>query len=403
MNARHIWIVLKKELTDLFRDKKTVITSLVLPAVIFPVLMSLMAKGAESTAKNAVQNIKIVVQAQQNSEQIEKFLQEKVFKNSPDKIEIVKVKNPYKALEKDEIRAILQFETRFLQKINGKETGKIKIVLNDASSKSSTVVSIIKSLFEQYTQQLVYERVVKEGINPKILEAITITEQGIGDQSMGFRKVLSLMIPFFLVLYPIVGGMPAATDLVAGEKERKTLEPLLTTQPSRIALILGKWMGVTIFSILSVVTYAVGMASLRWILPADAVQAALQGPGISSTVITIMLLIGVLLAMMAAGILLMISTFARSFKEAQSYMAPVIFLAMIPAYMTMMWDVSDFSTRHFLIPIFNAVALIKELVLQPQIIWSHVGLTVGSIAFMVILSLGYCVYVFNREEAIFRN
>lgn len=406
MNWKHVKIVIKKELKDLFRDRKTIFSSIILPAVIVPVLMMLIFKGAESTAKRAVENIKIAIQVEGEQGAIREFLENNILNQSEDEIEVVELSDPEEALKEDEIRAILKFQPDFLDRVRGEETGQVTMLYNDASSKSEIVINKISDLFEKYRQQLIYERVAAQGVDTKILDGIVVETQGIGDKMIGIRRMLSFILPFLLVVYPISGAMPAATDLIAGEKERGTLEPLLTTQPNRISLLVGKLITVTIFSVLSVVSYGLGMLSLPLFLPKELISAVNQGGGdtlVSSTVVILMIVIGVLLALMAAGLLLAISTFARSFKEAQSYMAPIIFVVMVPAYITMMWDVSDFTTRHFFIPIFNAVALMKELIISPEIIWSHVGITIISTLVFVAGAITYCVYVFNREQALFRS
>ncbi|MDK2800505.1 MAG: sodium transport system permease protein [Clostridiales bacterium] len=407
MNWKYVWIVLKKELKDLFRDKKTIISSILLPALLFPVLMFLLVKGGQATAKKAVENIKIVVQSEANINDIKDFLQKEILNTSKEKIQIVNIKNAEEALKDDDIRAILYFEKDFLTDIHAEKTGKVTIIYNTTSSKSEIVANKISQLLKEYKERLIYQRITSRGIDVSILEGIHITKKGIEnqiDQTAWLKKMLSFIIPLFLVLYPIAGGIPAATDLVAGEKERGTLEPLLTTQPNRLFIITGKLITVTIFSMISVVAYFSGMLFLGFILPKEILQTLVYSKTfIAPLSILLMIIIGVLLAVMAAALLLTISTFARSFKEAQSYMTPLIFASMIPTYMVMMWDVSDFKVIHFLIPILNAVALIKELIINAEIIWTHVVLTIGSTLLFVILALIYCVKMFNKEEVLFRS
>ncbi|UZQ83400.1 ABC transporter permease subunit [Thermoanaerobacter sp. RKWS2] len=118
---------------------------------------------------------------------------------------------------------------------------------------------MIKGLIKEYSNNIVKERLITKGIDPKILEPIAVKTENIASQSKMAGSFLAFIGPMLLTLWTATGGIGAAVDLAAGEKERGTLEPLLTTSTSRLSIMAGKYLAVTAMVLLSAVASLLGL------------------------------------------------------------------------------------------------------------------------------------------------
>ncbi len=392
MNWRHVRIVLGKELKGIFRDKRTWIASILIPTLLFPVLFYLMGTGMDRVQKSVNAGIKIAVEAQGDSEQIIKVL------SGDPMIAVIKEENPLEALEKGRIKAIVVIGDNFDQKLNQDGQGDITIKYDESSTESSFALPKIKEVVEAYGNQVVEQRLIAYKIDPKLLTPIKLEEQTITQEKSGPGLfMLSFLLPMLLVLYPIIGGIPVSIDLAAGEKERQSLEPLLSTGANRLSILIGKYITVVCASVLGVV------ASLGGLVIASKTSPEMLPTDITISLPSILIMAGIsmMIAMIISAILLVISIFARSYKEATTYMSPLTIVLMGPIYLTMFSDIKTTSDAMFFIPILNAILLIKEalFVINPI----HIAITFAVSSVMVIAAIFFAKYMFEQEWVIFRS
>ena len=132
---------------------------------------------------------------------------------------------------------------------------------DESRTKSQAGADFVADAIRSFESGIVAERIAAAGIDEELLNPVEIERVNIAaNQQKGSNMVLQMLLPLLVGMLVSVGGIPAATDLVAGEKVRKTLEPLLTTLPSRGSLLLGKYLTVTVFSIVSVIAIMTGIA-----------------------------------------------------------------------------------------------------------------------------------------------
>jgi sodium transport system permease protein len=219
------------------------------------------------------------------------------------------------------------------------------------------------------------------------------------------------MIPYLFLLLSFTGAMYPAMDLTAGEKERGTMETILCSPVSRLDLVLGKFfmvltasLGTVFCSLVSMmVTLTIGSKVVANLAAAGANRAA--GAGIALPSIDPVGLIAVIamvlpMAVFFAAILLTISLFAKSFKEAQSYVSPLIVVIILPAVIGMLPGV-ELNARLALVPILNVSLVSKELV-SGVWHWQYLALIFGSTCIYAGIALMLAVKMFNREDVIFR-
>jgi sodium transport system permease protein len=191
-------------------------------------------------------------------------------------------------------------------------------------------------------------------------------------------------------------------DTTAGEKERKTLEALLTMPATRTEIVLGKFLIAVLIALLSSVLAILGMMAGAVFLVGAAGAAGSSAPGISISFTNLMLigLATLVLAMTSASLEMVISIFARSFKEAQNLLSPLTLVVVVPA-MAMQY-MSEQTLRSLEIaPIMNAMLIIRDALLN-KVAASNLALELASAFVYMIIALAIAIKIFNSEKAMAR-
>ncbi|NLK53174.1 MAG: ABC transporter permease, partial [Syntrophomonadaceae bacterium] len=267
MNIKHIFFVFRKEIKDIFRDKRTWIASVLIPMLVFPLLFYFMGKGMSKMEKNLQNDIAVFIETDELNADIVNYL-----KNGKG-LKIIDADNPYSALEKGDIKAVIKIEENFQDKIDKKIPAQVKIMFDEVSNESDMAASIVEGVINGYSEEVRLERLAHMGIEPSVLQPAIVKREAYipeGQESKGDSAVLmaiTFILPFFLMIYPLVGGMPAAIDLGAGEKERMSLEPLLATGADRLSILTGKYLTVFLASLLGTITSLVGVFAASRVSP----------------------------------------------------------------------------------------------------------------------------------------
>lgn len=399
----HTLIVFKKEIKDMLRDKKTIIVSILIPLLVFPIMYGLMGYVSKQNYDSANNDMKVdIIGAKQSSIY---FLLK-----SDRKIKIFSEDNPDKALKDGKVDAIVNIPDDVDQKIKEQKPADIKIKQDDLSTKSSMVAEKISNMVgNEYSKQIVSNRLKSKGIDPRILQPINIISENLKrenskDNSGEMKVFLAMIVPLFLIIYSATSPMAVAIDSGAGEKERGTLEPLLSTCANRTSLLWGKCFSIMTIGLLGVTSSLIGLG-ISMIMVKGMLKDQLGDigkVGVSPVSIVIILILALVLTMIFGAVELAISVYARSFKEAQTYLSPVSIIVMIPAFLTYMMDVKSISFVYFNIPIANVSCLMKEIIYgiyNPL----HFGVVIAWMVVYVALAIGSARYMFSREQVVFRT
>lgn len=404
MKFKHVWIVFKKEVKDIIRDKKTVITSIVIPMILIPLLNILVGGGVEKLQKDINENVTIALSENSRTDDIKQLVQTEIIKDRVN-IKLVNVDNSIEAVRQEKVRLVLDFEEDYAKKLKAQQPFSIKLIYDKSKTKSEATVSIISQAIDDFNRRIVEQRLTAIGMNPDVLQPAKIEHNNVADEKQSGNPVLMMILPLMLGLLVVVGGIPAATDLVAGEKERFTFEPLLTTKPGRSSILMGKYLTVTLFSFVSVLAIMAGFFIGYLINPSSitmGVQEQMGGFYVPPLAMFLALLITMMLGMTFAGIQIALSTYARSFKEAQTYLSFLIFAAMIPAYATMFTQPADIQSSMFLIPVLNTISALK-MILGGVINYTNLIMALVSSIVYVAITLIFASSLFNKEKVLFRS
>ena len=399
INLKHVWIVLKKELKDAFRDRKALLVNIILPMIFIPVIFIISSIAAKSAVEVKPEKTPICVIGLENSKSISSMIEKSEFN-------IVKSTNPKKDLQDGKIKAVLIIPKDFEKLLSQEKQVNIQILTNEADMKSSNVGNILSNMINEFSKQIVKQRLIQKNLDPSIIEPVVINKENVAPPKKQSATILAFLIPMFLTLWAALGGMNAAIDITAGEKERGTLEPLLTIAATRSSLVTGKYLAVSIMALLAGLSSLFGIIASFVLLPSVFGESFKNSPfygySVSPLTVLIMLLVVILTAIIFAAIEVAIASYARSFKEGQTYLSPLSIIVVIPPYFTMYKMPNELTDTYFLLPIVNAISVLKELIYD-IVNLQHLGLFVISSLVYIVISIKFASRMFENEKVLFRN
>lgn len=392
-----ISIVYKKELKDIFRDKKTVIAAILIPFLIYPIIFGFMGKGIKDSTDFMEKEggIEIALTDNGNSA-LGKFIE------SQPNIKIKESDDIMEDVTSGKLLLGIEIPKDFNENIGAEKYAEVTIIYDNTSQKSSMVMGYISGLLDEFSRNIVAQRLESKNIDTSILTPINTVTKSPEKEESGFGKLmLSMMLPMMLVIFAASGPIASAVDLGAGEKERGTLEPLLTTQASRTSLLWGKFLAITTMGIVTSLAFIGGLGISMKIAPEA--FGGVEGTtfALEPRALIIIGLITIFLTMVFGALALAISIYARSFKEAQTYLTPLSFIGML-GFTSYFIEPKNMSSAFLHIPIINAVAVLKELTLG-IFNMTHIIIVFIWMLIYIGISISFARYMFTKEEVIFRT
>lgn len=404
MKLKHIFIVFKKEVKDLTRDKRTLLTSILLPMLLIPLLNIVMGGGMQKFEKDINENVSIALSQASDTAEIRKLVQDRILSSNPNML-LVDVDDPIEAIRNEQVRCIIDFEAGYEAKMKEGVPFKITLQYDESKTKSQISVDIVSDAIGEFEEALVKERLVSLGLGEELLHPFEIERNNVSANQQGNNMMLQMLLPLMIGMLVSIGGIPAATDLVAGEKERNTFEPLLTTMPDRGSLLVGKYLAVIMFSFVSVIAILAGLFFGYLANPNSltmGMDTQIYGFEIQPLAMALAVVITIALGMTFSGIQIAISTFAKSYKEAQTYLSFLMLVAMVPGYATMFLQAGDLSPIMFALPVLNTIAAFK-MILGGVINYSNLLIALITSFIFVVLTLGLAASLFKKEKILFRS
>ncbi len=355
-----IFTLFKKELKETLRDRRTILMMIIIPTLVFPVIMTLFMSISEGFQKEiASKNVKIGVISPKNSlfdkdlAQLPNQLGKKTFIQFNDTATLIK------AIKNDSIQlgfVIPQNTDETLKKL---KTVSIKVFHNgsDLGMKERAEV-FLTYIQEKWTQQ----RLVNLEISQEKITPLQVNYENIASSKEMIGKLAGGFLPYMFIAFGFMGCMFPAIDLFTGEKERMTIETLLTTPVSRWKILVGK-MGVVVLSGLTAATFnLVGIylaIEVFDIVKDPEVLQAIQDI-LSPAFIILLFALLIPLIIFFAGIMVPIAVRAKSFKEAQSIISPLNIVVLLPAMIGFFPGI-ELNEITAILPIVNIVLATKEL------------------------------------------
>lgn len=410
MNWNAIVTIYLKELKDSLRDRRTLISMVVVPTFLMPIIMfaagTVMSKVVRQAREEATS---LVILGGADSPGVVSAL-----KADP-KFRIVETKEDYRMLVSEKrVRLAVEIPTGFEAALKSGEPKTVTFYHYEGEMKSGMGVGEAERFFRSLREKTVESRLAARGLSGDLIKPFETKRQNVAPPAKVGGNIIGGLVPYIIILLCFTGAMYPAIDLTAGEKERGTMETLLCSPVHRVNIVLGKFLMVMTASLATIaltltstsVTIIAGGSMLAGGGAKVAASAAKAGAGTGFVpVIDPAGILGVFamiapVAILFAALLLTISLAAKSYKEAQSYVSPMIIVVILPAMMGMMPGV-ELSAKTALIPILNVCLACKEM-LSGVWHWNYIALIFGSTAVFAAAAIALCVRMFNREDVIFR-
>jgi sodium transport system permease protein len=403
-----VFHVARKEILSTLRDRRAIVSNLLIPLLLLPAIMlglPLALGGLFEREQSTVTEIG-VHGAENLPDDLRTIL-------TAQNVDLIATDSPEAAVRDDGFAAALSIPADFSERLAGGERADITIYSKQGNLRSELNASKIEAAVRVYRQQIVGERLVDAGLDPGILEPIVVANVDASSQAERSSGQLAWLIPFFIAIWTLTGGQMTAIDATAGEKERGTLEALLVAPLRRTEIVVGKFLATLTFGLsaamMAIAGYVLGGVALRGIflprLGGDANEiVSIMGGALDANLGTVLLLFlsAVLLASLVAALLIAITLFARSFKEAQSYVAPLSFLLIVPGIGLQFKDLLDLGSTIYLVPVFNVLVLMDDIV-KGTVQTSAILTTWAVLLITVALLLAFAYRNFRREGVIFRT
>lgn len=395
---KKIIIVFKKELKDTLRDRRTIIFMVAIPLLVFPILISIASGMILSQAKKAQEKtLQIGLLTYGNAADFRQMLLEKedvaVREDLDEEQGIADVKQ-------GELDAMIVFDRNFDSKVEARSQGRVKLYMKVTEEGEIERDRVLKILRE-FEDRLLARRFQEMDLDESIIETVDIEEQNLATVKERLAEAVGGFLPYLFIIFCFTGSMYPAIDLAAGEKERGTLETLLTSPVDRFQILMGKFGVVVLTGIFSALVAMLGLyIGIRRMteIPPELLNTIMSILEVKSILILLSLLLP--LSIFFAGILLSLSIYARSYKEAQSIISPLTFIVIIPAFIGLLPGF-ELTMTTALIPILNVSlatkAIIAETISVPQLLTVYFSLIL-----FAVISIYFCSKIYGRESAIFR-
>lgn len=400
-----MWQVYLKELTELMRDRKTLIFVILLPIFIFPVIFGIMGLVLSSTtAKAAQEQHKYVIV---NPEQAPEFAEALFYHKNFTRVES-NLRTPEEltaAIRAGEFAVAIVIPDDFQAKQQSVEQSQWQLIYNQ-SSQLDFMSRYFNELLENYTGQLQRQSLSALGVDPvkltAILKPVSVQKVDTADKRENIGEKFGALIAYILIPLCLLGASYPAIDMGAGEKERGTLETLLICPVSRSAIVLGKFLTVLTTglagALITVASFGIWGAIIGSFAGFAVVQEAMGA--IATVELLLIFLMIVPTSAIFASLLLAISIYAKTFKEAQNYMSPLSILMFVPLAAAMMPGV-ELTGKTALIPVMNVALAIKELI-KGTADGTMIALIFGATVALAAALIAFCVHWFQQEKVLFR-
>ncbi len=390
MNPYAVLTIYRKELLEMVRDRRTLLSMVLVPIVAMPLLFKVANYFLSSSDRQAEQEgVTIAVPGSLAMPGLDEALRAAG-------LTLNVSADPRAAVESKRAAAAV------VEAQGPDGDPLVRLYVDRSRPASDKAADKLRIALDGLKAEKVRQALAGSGVSEKVLTPFAVDKVDVAPKGKKSQMALGGMIGYIVILLMFSGCMYPALDMTAGEKERRTLEILLASPASRQEIVLGKILAASsaafLTALLNVLSLAYAFSS--GIIGKD-VHNALEGMTVDVRVILLVLAAVLPTAVTAAAVMITISAFAKSFKEGQSYLTPLIMLVIFPALIGMLPGV-EASPKLMLLPVFNVSQLIKQ-VFSGEATAAQFALTFGSNLFYAAVAFLVAVRIFQREDVLFRS
>ncbi|MBD5476017.1 MAG: CPBP family intramembrane metalloprotease [Lachnospiraceae bacterium] len=433
MSTRIIQTLVKKEMLDVFRDKKTVIMMLVVPIILYPLIfigvMQLMAFVSSSMKE---QNYRIIVEAEDEGrflhklEEFQKDREESAGTQNQAADETVRETTADADEEADEEAAGQSYEitivdagsiTDYEEALNEEEIdvyvsgqmkdGKVQYEAYYLSSveNSSYAAGIVMDVLDELKEDMTKQIITEQGMDVQaILEPIAYERQDIASSEQSIGNIIGSILPFMLVVSLLMGTMYPAIDTTAGERERGTLETILTLPVTNRQLIISKFITVAVIGMVSAFLniLSMGVITLYMYKMLD-MQTDMGSFDLAKFIPAIFVCILAVFAfsLFISAVTMCVTSFAKSYKEANNYITPLMLIVMFVGYIGFIPNI-ELTQTIAMLPVANICLLIKNM-MAFKIDYGAIAVVLSSNVAYAVIAILFLSKIYDSEAILFSD
>jgi len=394
-----ILIITKKELREMFRDKRVRFNAFIMP--IFLIMLMVQLFGFIYSA--AAGATKATVYFVDSTGVAGKEMNQTVLSNAVDhgglSIRTVpSVEAGVKLIQDEKAKLVLAL-------LPPTTDGQVRVeaYYDPKQQMGNLALTGVQQALAEANKQNLMQTLQEKSIPATAAEHIKLIPKKVQVGGVGAGEIIVAMLPYMIVLFAFSGGMSMAADLVSGEKDKNTLETLLITPVGRNQIVLGKFFALAAVCFLSSTSCLVGMV-LASVLKLPGSQMMFKdGFGVTPLAAGTIILVLLPLVAFFASVLIAISSYAKNPREAQTYLAIVNFIVIMPAIFSQVIGLTDLGSKLWInaIPVLNSANNIRAALLG-KTDWTAVGITVFVSAVLAAIAIRTAVFLFNREQVLVR-
>jgi len=388
--VKTLGIVFRKEVKDNFRDRRTLLSALLMGPLFGPILFAFVINlSLEQSLGDDEEPLELPVIGAELAPNLVRFLKGRNVDVVPGPETREAAIEAVKAGRHDVVVVIPE---AFPEQFENAVPARIEVISDQANRTAEREARRATRALAAWNHELAGMRLIVRGINPLVLRPINIDEVDVSTPS-GRSAILLGMLSYFFIFALLTGGMNLAIDATAGERERGSLEPLLCLPVKRDHLIVGKILATCLFMALSVSLSLVAFAVTLQFLPLEKIGMT---PNFGPDVVLAAFLLLVPFTLLGAGLMTLVASFTKSYKEAQTWVSGVLLAPTLPILVVSILQVRP-STELMLIPSFSQHLLLNGLIRNEPIDWLHAGVSVGSTLALGAAVAFICARLYRRE------
>jgi len=389
-SLRGLWTILRKEVTDNLRDRRT-LTTMAVSIIAGPLIMFGFIWFAEKTVKEETdlvnaEAIELPVIGAEYAPNLMNWLRQ----NNVNVLE--PPTDPTRAIKNKDYQMVLVIKSNFVEAFNNSKTAPLRLIHDSSVSHFEKIdYETVRRAIGSYSGQIGAMRLNARGVNPEVVRAIHINTSDIAPPHARGGQMLT-MLPYLIIIFIMVGGMYLAIDTTAGEREKGSLEPLLTQPVSRPLILLAKLGATVVFSSLTLLLILTGLAVGFEYMQIDAFSLSLDTAAILKVFIACLPFVFV-----GCALMVLIASFTKSYKEAQSYLGMVMIIPSMPLMLLMFMSPVP-SLENMWIPSLSQALIIIETFKGETVPVHLIGLSMlASTAFAAVLAF-IAIKLYQRER-----
>lgn len=352
------WTVFRKELVDALRDRRTLMTVLLSAVAMGPLVLMLISTLVARVEKQAEAR-EVVVQGMAQAPTLRNYLERQTYtvREAPadyeQQLAQSRLGDPVVVVPKD-----------FEADLRRGEVPTVEVVSSSSNQRADSGQQRILNLLQGFNREQAALRLLVRGVSPALLQAVDVQPRDLGSPAARAMR-LTGMLPFFVLMAVLYGALNAALDTTAGERERGSLEPLLTTPATRAGLVVGKWGAVAAVAMLIALLSSLSFLSGQWLLRSETLAANFQYGWPEALSFLAVLLP---LAASLSALLMAIAIRSKTFKEAQAG-ASVLLLGVSLLPMMSMIDQGGERPWHLWVPALAQSTLMNRVLRGDALGW----------------------------------